>query len=109
MAFQSWGPRAVALGLTAVVHAYLVLFLHVDLAHVPPLLLSLPVAVAVVTAIGFWLIPERPLPAARRTVRAVERQGAAWSMPACAPRRPGTDPPAAGCGGISGPSTRPSC
>ncbi|WP_298957460.1 FUSC family protein [uncultured Methylobacterium sp.] len=77
VAFQSWGPRAVALGLTAVVHAYLVLFLHVDLAHVPPLLLSLPVALAVVTAIGFWLIPERPLPAARRTVRAVERQGAA--------------------------------
>ncbi|MEH3147757.1 MAG: FUSC family protein [Methylobacterium frigidaeris] len=77
VAFQSWGPRAVAIGLTGVVHAYLVLFLHVDLAHVAPLLLSLPVAVAVVAAVGFGLIPERPLPAARRTVRAVERQGAA--------------------------------
>ena len=75
-AFQIRGPRAIAVGFAAVVNVYLVLFLGADLAHLPAALLALPVAFAVTALTWFVLVPERPVAAAARIVRAVERQGA---------------------------------
>ncbi|GJD53756.1 hypothetical protein OPKNFCMD_6534 [Methylobacterium crusticola] len=76
IALQSWGPRAVAVGLTAVVNTYLVLFLRAEPGHLLAILPAVPVAVAIVAVVSFVVVPERPLAAARRVVRAVERQGA---------------------------------
>ena len=73
---QGRSPRAIGLGVEAVIIAYVGLFLQLPLADLPAQLLGIAGSVAITWFTAFVLVPLRPAAALRRTVRAVQVRAA---------------------------------
>jgi uncharacterized membrane protein YccC len=71
---QSLHPRALGMGLIAVIMAYIGLYLHLPVRTLPAQLASLLVGAAVVWVVSFILMPLRPASVLRRAVRSVQRR-----------------------------------
>lgn len=89
---QGRSRRALGLGLTAVVAAYVGLYLQLPPSSLPLQMLSIVIAIPVVIVTGLVLLPLHPARALRRAVRAVHRR-AAWVLSAAQDIRKG-DPDA---------------
>ena len=74
---QARSPRAIAIGLMAVIVSYVGLYLELPPATLPVQLLSVVVAVPVTWIACFVLLPIRQVATLRRTVRAVQGRAAA--------------------------------
>ncbi len=74
---QGRSPRAIGLGVEAVIIGYVGLFLQLPLADLPVQLLGIAVAVAITWFSAFVVVPLRPAAALRRTVQAVQVRAAA--------------------------------
>ena len=74
---QGRGPRAIGLGLMAVIACYVGLFLGLPAATLPAQLLSIAIAVPVTWLACFVLLPMRPPAQLRRTIQAVQGRAAA--------------------------------
>ncbi len=74
---QGRGPRAIGLGLVAMIACYVGLFLDLPAATLPMQLLSLAAAVPITWFAGFVLLPMRPPAQLRRTIQAVQGRAAA--------------------------------
>ena len=73
---QARSPRAMGLGLVAVVISYVGLFLELPVATLPTQLLSLALSLVVTAFACFVLVPLRPAATLRRTVRALQGRAA---------------------------------
>jgi uncharacterized membrane protein YccC len=67
-------PRALALGLIAVIMTYIGLYLHLPPSTLPIQIASLGIGAAVVWIVCFVILPVRPVSTLRRTVRSVRRR-----------------------------------
>jgi hypothetical protein len=85
---QGRSRRALGLGLTAVVAAYVGLYLQLAPSSLPLQMLSIVIALPVVIITGLVLLPLHPARALRRAVRAVHRR-AAWVLSAAQDIRKG--------------------
>ncbi len=74
---QGRGPRAIGVGLMAVICCYVGLFLELPLATLPAQLASIAVAIPVTWFACFVLLPMRPGAQLRRTIQAVQGRAAA--------------------------------
>src|ERR1700760_4748117 len=71
---QARHPRALGLGLIAVIMTYVGLYLRLPLATLPLQLASLIIGAACVWTVCFLLLPLRPVVTLRRAVRSVQRR-----------------------------------
>jgi uncharacterized membrane protein YccC len=71
---QARHPRALPIGLIAVIMTYVGLYLRLPPATLPAQLASLLIAAAVVWTVCFVLLPLRPVATLQRAVRAVQRR-----------------------------------
>ena len=74
---QGRGPRAIGIGLMAVICCYVGLFLDLPLATLPAQLVSIALAMPVTWLACFVLLPMRPGAQLRRTIQAVQGRAAA--------------------------------
>ncbi len=74
---RTWHPRAMAIGLVAVVLTYVGLYLRLPPASLPYQLIGLSTGMVVVFVVCFFVFPLRPAVIVRRAVRSVMRRAAA--------------------------------
>jgi uncharacterized membrane protein YccC len=73
---QALHPRALGMGLIAVVMTYIGLYLRLPIQTLPAQLASLLIGCSVVWVVSFVLMPLRPVSTLRRAVRSVQRRAA---------------------------------
>jgi hypothetical protein len=72
--FQARHPRAIGIGLIAVIMSYVGLYLRLPAATLPAQLASLGIAAAAIWTVCFVLLPLRPASTLQRAVRSVQRR-----------------------------------